>query len=272
MRELAMAGCPFGSALAEPGGAGSELAHGDGLCLTGKMAQHSSNRRRISSLSDSPVSEATGLMRGVATLPTVLLPGGPPRGDSGPVRVLPGYQTGDWSTFAIRAYLSGLGYRTSGWGLGTNRGDVTKYADVMAEVVSSDAERFDRPVRLVGWSLGGTISREVARRVPGAVQQVVTLGSPVMVGRHSTAQARNPIERGWQMAANKSAATGGGTHQSSVPITALFSKSDKVVAWQACQDPDLDSNTKHIEVRGAHFELGVSAPVLRLVGRILAED
>lgn len=232
------------------------------------MAQPSASLRRLQALSASPIAEFSGLVRGVATLPAVMLPGGPPRGDGGPVRVLPGYQTGDWSTVAIRAYLSGLGYQTKGWGLGTNQGDISRSADAVADLVRADAESFARPVRLVGWSLGGTISREVARRVPGVVQQVVTLGSPVVGPSASTSEARNYFEQGWDTAARNNAARGQRAPQ--VPVAALFSKSDKVVSWQACLDPDPGSGTEHIEVTGAHFELGVSAPVLRLVGRLLA--
>jgi hypothetical protein len=56
-----------------------------------------------------------------------------------------------------------------------------------------------------------------------------------------------------------------------VPVTAIYSKSDGVVAWQACLDPNPDSPTEHIEVGGGHVELGFSAPVLRIVATALAQ-
>ena len=215
--------------------------------------------------------EVVGFVRGVATLPAVVLPGGPPRGDGGLVRVLPGFQTGDWSTIAIRGYLSGLGYRTQGWGLGTNKGDIGGYARTIAEAVIKDAERTGAAVRLVGWSLGGTISRAVAQLVPDAVRQVVTLGSPVVGGVRYTSVAHSYVEQGWSMAQSEAAAKRRNARGVTVPVTAIYSKDDSIVAWQACLDPNLANGTEHVEVGGTHFELGVSAPVLRQIGRALAE-
>jgi pimeloyl-ACP methyl ester carboxylesterase len=191
------------------------------------------------------VNEATGLLRGLATLPGLAMPGGPPRGDGGPVRVLPGYLTGDWSTVALRGYLTALGYDVRGWGLGTNRGHVARDAHNISRKVASDFNRTGRPVRLVGWSLGGVIGREVARGSANRVHQVVTLGSPIIQGDARSIKPR---------------------------VTALYSKSDDVVNWKVCLDPDLANHTQHIEVRGKHSELGFSAPVLRLVAELLAED
>src|SRR3546814_16081743 len=34
------------------------------------------------------------------------------------------------------------------------------------------------PVTVIGWSLGGLYAREIAKRLPQAVEQVITLGSP----------------------------------------------------------------------------------------------
>src|SRR3954463_9719428 len=46
------------------------------------------------------------------------------------------------------------------------------------------------PVALVGWSLGGTVAREIARAVPQRVACVVTFGSPVIGGPTHTIGAR----------------------------------------------------------------------------------
>jgi len=46
------------------------------------------------------------------------------------------------------------------------------------------------PVSLLGWSLGGVIAREVARREPDAVRRVITYGTPVVGGAPFTAVAR----------------------------------------------------------------------------------
>src|SRR3546814_8355476 len=47
----------------------------------------------------------------------------------------------------------------------------------MMERTALLAERHG-PVTVIGWSLGGLYAREIAKRLPQAVEQVITLGSP----------------------------------------------------------------------------------------------
>ena len=218
-----------------------------------------------------PLVEAGGLARGLVGLPLLAVPGHPPRGDGGPVRVLPGYLTGDLSTIAIRKYLALLGYRVDGWGLGVNRGDVARYATEMVDVVRRQAADSGQQVRLVGWSLGGVIAREVAREAPESVRQVVTLGSPVVGGPKYTMAAASYEAAGYDLDEIAATVAARNAEPVGVPVTALYSKGDRIVAWQACLDPHPTSQTTHIEVRGTHSELGFSATVLRLVARALAQ-
>jgi pimeloyl-ACP methyl ester carboxylesterase len=92
------------------------------------------------------------------------------------------------------------------------------------------------PVSLVGWSLGGVIAREVARRRPEAVRRVVTYGTPVVGGPRSTAVAR---------AYGPEASTAAGAVADRlespirVPLTVVFSRWDGIVTWEAWFDPDV---------------------------------
>lgn len=217
-----------------------------------------------------PAAEALGAARGLLTLPTLVLRR-PPRGDGGLVRVLPGYSTGDATTAVLRGTLRALGYRTTGWGLGANRGDVPALAAKVAEQVRRDAQEQGRPVRLVGWSLGGVIAREAARLQPQAVAHVVTLGSPIVGGPIYTAAAGSYVQQGWDLAEIAALVANRNAEPMPVPVTALYSRDDTVVAWQACLDPHPLSPTRHVEVPGRHAELGFSPHVLNLVARALAE-
>ena len=70
------------------------------------------------------------------------------------VLVLPGMGAGDRSTIPLRRFLSRLGYRTHGWGLGTNipsRDVAGRLAERLEHLRAQDPE----PMSLVGWSLGG---------------------------------------------------------------------------------------------------------------------
>jgi pimeloyl-ACP methyl ester carboxylesterase len=217
-----------------------------------------------------PVAEALGAARGALTLPALAVHR-PPRGDGGTVRVLPGYLTGDATTVAVRGTLRVLGYRAAGWGLGVNRGDVPRLAGRVAELVDRDAAESGRPVRLVGWSLGGVIAREAARLRPDAVSHVVTMGSPIVGGPVYTAAATSYAADGWDLDQVAATVAARNAEPMPVPVTALYSRDDTVVAWQACLDPNPLSPTRHIEVPGRHAELGFSPRVLRVVAQALAD-
>jgi hypothetical protein len=55
-----------------------------------------------------------------------------------------------------------------------------------------------------------------------------------------------------------------------VPATAIFSKSDGIVPWQNCLEPD-DLQTDNIQVYGSHCGLGMNAAVLYAVADRLAQ-
>ena len=121
-------------------------------------------------------------IRGLADLAALLLaaPGlaAAPRGDGHGVLVFPGLLAGDSSTVPLRAFLRWLGYDVRGWGLGRNHGPSEAVLAGLPRAVLDHATRTGRPVSLVGWSLGGIYAREMARRHPRQVRQVITLGSP----------------------------------------------------------------------------------------------
>jgi hypothetical protein len=53
------------------------------------------------------------------------------------------------------------------------------------------------------------------------------------------------------------------------PVTAIYSRLDRVVAWEACIDNHC-SNVEHIEVATTHFGLGFSPEVFRIIAERLA--
>ncbi|MGE0621936.1 MAG: esterase/lipase family protein [Pseudomonadales bacterium] len=180
------------------------------------------------------------------------------RGTGQRVLVLPGYGADDSSTALIRGYLRFLGYRPAGWGLGRNDADVLALLERLRSRVAALAE--EGPIRLVGWSLGGYLAREVARDCPEAVGRVVTLGSPVVGGPKYTSVARlfaglDDIEA----LVDARYAT-----PLTVPVTAVYSRLDGVVSWQACID-DRSPNVEHVEVSTTHIGLGFSPEVLRII-------
>jgi pimeloyl-ACP methyl ester carboxylesterase len=171
-----------------------------------------------------------------------------PRGDGHGVLVFPGLLAGDGSTVPLRGFLRWLGYRVRGWDLGRNHGPTEPVLAGLPRALFDHAERTGRPVSLVGWSLGGIYARELARRHPHHVRQVITLGSPY-------ARA-NPSARPWSRPIR-------------VPSTSVYSRLDGVVAWQTCIEPETATH-QNVEVRCSHLGFGVDPATLWLIADRLA--
>jgi pimeloyl-ACP methyl ester carboxylesterase len=195
-----------------------------------------------------------------------------PRGNGSPVMVIPGLMTGDGSTAMLRGFLRSINYRVHGWGGGVNRGDVVRMVRETTARVEQLAENRGEPVRLVGWSLGGVIAREIARRRPDIVHSVVTMGTPVVGGPKHT--AFGPMyERAFGPGVNTIEARIAANNRTPirVPVTAIYSRNDNIVAWEACLD-DEAAGTEHVEVRTTHSGFGFSPDVFRIVATRLARQ
>lgn len=210
------------------------------------------------------VGEVVGLLRAA---PSLLRPVEGPRGEGG-VLVVPGFLTGDRSTRLLRRRLRALGYRAEGWGLGINRGSPGRFLGPLEDRTRALAAATGGPVHLVGWSLGGILVREVSRRAPEVVAQVVTLGTPVIGGPGSTVFA--PMFRlgGTDLAEAARAADAHEARPLPRPVTALYSRGDGIVVWQACLDPN--HAVEHVEVAARHFAMGFDPEVARIVAERLA--
>ncbi|MEL6183036.1 MAG: alpha/beta fold hydrolase [Myxococcota bacterium] len=189
-----------------------------------------------------------------------------PRG-AARVVVLPGFLTGDGSTWPLRRALSSLGHEVRGWGLGTNRGNVPKLLPRVRQRIEALAG--GDPVHLVGWSLGGYLAREVARDRPDLVRQVITLASPIIGGPKYTVTARRYASQGYDLDAIEAEVSARTSSPLQVPVTAFYSARDAIVSPAACIDRSCPQ-TEHVEVDASHLGMGVSASVIRLVAERLA--
>lgn len=198
---------------------------------------------------------------------------GAPRGDGHPVLVLPGLLGGDGSTRAMRAFLRGLGYHVHAWRLGRNWGPTDRIVDGLGERFRSLAEHHGRTITLVGHSLGGIYSRELARRAPDYVRGVVTLGSPVRLGERVSSNAE-PVVRALQSRYSDRAKGNfppGEIHETvGVPLTAIMTMTDGVVHWTSCVI-EAGSLQECIVVRGSHSGLIHNPAALLVVADRLAQ-
>jgi len=194
-----------------------------------------------------------------------------PHGE-GDVMVLPGFMADDSATWLLRQFLGSLGYNVFGWGLGLNRGPMLPYLTKVAERLIRAREDGGGMASLVGWSRGGVIARELARERPDLVRSVITLGSPVRGGVHGTrigawvsrASGVTPEQISRILADRQ-------LREITVPVTAIYSRTDGVVSWQACQD-DATPGVVHEEVDSSHMGLIANADVFRKVAEALARE
>ena len=123
----------------------------------------------------------------------------------------------------------------------------------------------EAPITLVGWSLGGIYAREVAKRLPPRVRQVITIGSPFGgTPDHTHARWIYRLLNGkkppfTQSLAKRLAAA------PQVPTTSIFSRTDGIVPWQACIQEGGAPHCENIEVRGSHCGLGWNTEVFRVI-------
>jgi hypothetical protein len=193
------------------------------------------------------------------------------RGDGHPVMVLPGFTATDISTAPLRWYLRDRGYAAYGWRLGCNFGLREGVEQRMIRRLRDLHEQSGEKVSLVGWSLGGIYARELARQQPHRVRQVITLGSPFNLS--------NKANHAWRLYERLSGQTIDSQPEQmnllraplEVPATAIYSRSDGVVAWQTCIDDENREQTQNIEVPGSHCGLGHNPMVLYVIADRLSQ-
>jgi pimeloyl-ACP methyl ester carboxylesterase len=196
-----------------------------------------------------------------------------PKGDGHPVLLLPGFMAGDGSMKPLKHYLEKLGYQVFHWELGRNLGPraIGPNGEKLIERLDEIHAETGKKVSLVGWSLGGTLARQLSRRRPDLVRQVISLGSPITGSPKSTNAWRAYQWMTGQKVDDPSVkAQLAESHDvPPVPATAIFSKHDGIVAWQNSREPKA-GHTDNIEVRGSHCGLGVNPAVLWAIADRLA--
>ncbi|GGB64683.1 esterase/lipase family protein [Blastomonas aquatica] len=194
-----------------------------------------------------------------------------PKGDGHAVIVLPGFLAGDTSTRPMRGLLKDLGYVPYGWDLGRNLRFNSDREQALYALLDRVHEESGRPVSLIGWSLGGLFAREIAKRSPNKVRQVISLGSPLSNDRGYTSASRlferlngrdpEPMKQGRFQALDEAPP---------VPTTSILSRSDGIVAWRASvQKPGPQAET--LEVLASHCGLGVNPMVMYAIADRLAQ-
>lgn len=224
--------------------------------------------RRALHLSD-PLRAAAGLA-GLPRWQTTLR--GAPRGDGAPVLVLPGLLAGDVSTVPLRRVLRRLDHRVHGWKLGRNLGPTPAVEAGLRDLLDRLVDRYQEPVSVLGWSLGGIYARAMAAERPEAVRMVITLGTPFAMTAPEQTRAHHVYERYAHLHV-----PGRGLPVPDdvrgplpVPATSIWSKQDGIVSWRTSVETP-SATAENIAVRGSHLGLGHHGAVLWAVADRLAQ-
>ncbi|MEO2173950.1 MAG: alpha/beta hydrolase [bacterium] len=196
-----------------------------------------------------------------------------PKGDKHPVMLVPGFMAGDESTVVLRRYLSCMGYKPSGWGLGRNTGHPEIIERTLIEKFHQLFEEHQQKVSLIGQSLGGIFARELGRLFPDKVRQVITLGSPFSManGGGSNLLVQKLFEQQSRMSVEMMRERLETDQSPPIPLTAVYSRGDGVVHWRGCMETELDHQTQNIEVFGSHCGMGFNPAVYYIIADRLAQ-
>ena len=192
-----------------------------------------------------------------------------PRGDGHAVLVYPGLGANDVTTAPLRRLLDHLGYDTHPWGQGFNFGPRRGVLKQCNEQVRALFAKHQRPISLIGWSLGGLYAREMAKELPDHARCVITLGTP-FTGHPRATNAW----RFYEMVSGQTTLDPVQLEQlrrpPPVPTTSIYSRSDGIVAWR-CSLNEPGPLTENIEVHASHVGMGMNPLALWAVADRLAQ-
>jgi len=206
---------------------------------------------------------------------------------SAPVMLLPGFGAGEHAMRPLQRLLIRHGVHAEHWGLGRNlaglnidhrledispswaldplpryrrEAGVPLICDRLVERVRERSEALESKLTLIGWSLGGTMAREVAREIPENVEQLITLGSPVIGGPKYTAAASRMKRKGLDLDWIERQVERRLQTPIQVPITAIVSPADAIVGFGAAWDRT-SPKVCHVEINAAHLGMAFNAEI-----------
>lgn len=210
---------------------------------------------------------------------------GIPRGDGRPVLLVCGFLAGDPSLTTMARWLSRTGHHPVRAGLRWNVGCLGDTVDRLERRAEELAANSAARIAVIGQSRGGNCAKALAVRRPDLVETVIALGSPLLdqldvhpsvwaqahlVGTLGTLGMPGLLSAGCRSGHCCTQAHEEVTSKLSpeVEMTSIYSKTDGIVRWRACLDPEAE----HVEIDASHIGMAVSAPAYRVIAEALAES
>lgn len=175
-------------------------------------------------------------------------------GNKEPVIVIPGYHCDDAYSKMFRQFLIRLDFKVYGWEQGTNLAKIFQYNRLCKYVHNLYNEHNKKPVRVIGYSLGGLYARKLATDYPDIIHSVITMGTPIY----------QDVEISSMKYISKFAKFLGADHhkfkefldcidiEPLVTTMVLYSKTDGIVHWKDAVDKNITPHIKNVCVNGSH--------------------
>lgn len=195
-------------------------------------------------------------------------------GDGHPVVIFPGLGADGTSVSILRAHCQELGYEAFDWGQGFNtgpRGELGAWLEGLAQEISGQLVKHEKPATLIGWSLGGLYARELGKLLAPQLRQVITIATPFngSADDHSAGWLSSVL--GGSAASIDPAWIERFRSPPPVRTTSIYSRSDGVVAWETCCHDKCSRLVEDIEVDGSHMGMGWNRDVLNIVADRLGQ-
>ncbi len=207
---------------------------------------------------------------------------GVPPGDGRGVLLVPGFLAGDGSLATMTHWLRRAGWWTKSAGMRANVNCSAAACARIGERLEALAARTGERVVVIGQSRGGVLAKALAATRPELVAGVVTLGSPLrsqlavhplvlaqigMVGMIGTVAGSHALS--WRCLRGECCvrfrAALDDPFPAGVGFVSLYSRSDGIVEWRACLDPDAEC----VEVDASHIGMSLNVGAYRAVAAAL---
>jgi pimeloyl-ACP methyl ester carboxylesterase len=212
----------------------------------------------------------------------VLRGAGVPDGDGRGVLLIPGFLAGDGSMATMTHWLRSSGWHTKRAGIRANVACSEVACGRLEERLERLAESTGDRVVVIGQSRGGVFAKALGARRPDLVSGVVALGSPIrsQLAVHPLVLAQVGVVAAlgstsvpglfsWRCLRGECCARFrealAGPFPPEVGYVSLYSRSDGIVSWRSCLDPDAEC----VEVRASHCGMSVCSEVYREIARAL---
>jgi pimeloyl-ACP methyl ester carboxylesterase len=196
------------------------------------------------------------------------------------ILLIPGFLAADATLYPFANWLRARGHQVYFSGILANTDCPRRAVDRLGRILTELSAKTQGKLVIIGHSLGGIYARELARRYPKLVDQVILLGSPI----HDPHKHSNPFvkmlatltqrinSRDCECPGYLANLCGVNLEEPPPGIreTLIYSKSDGVVDWESCIEtgPRIEAN----EVHSTHIGIPYNLDTLRIIRERIEDD